>query len=333
MVQGGDIESGDGSGTLNVYGEDEFEDENLGWRNMDVKGLVCSANRGKNTNGCQYAQSHPYLASGERSLFRVNRFFITLAPCPHLNRRNTIFGHLVKGEETLDRIASVAADEDGVPEIPVLVSRCGELEKRKKDHGRVHQSDPISQESRDRGRRRHSTDRDVEMEDSPEPRTMNKYRRQSDNIVDEGLRGRPRQRSGSRSPSKPLSIHSEDDETGDSADRGSPTKVHKRKRSASPSRHGDGERRRRSLPNQYRDDRFNRHREDDDRYRPSPRRDDYRHPGRRQNDAWHSDGRQDDRYRPSRERNPHDDHGRLGGGSYDDYEPPVKFKGRGIMKY
>jgi cyclophilin family peptidyl-prolyl cis-trans isomerase len=54
MVQGGDIENGDGTGTLNIYGE-ESEDENLHWRDMDAKGLVCSANRGKNTNGCQYA--------------------------------------------------------------------------------------------------------------------------------------------------------------------------------------------------------------------------------------------------------------------------------------
>ena len=52
MVQGGDIEHGDGTGMKNIYGG-EFEDENLGWREMDGKGLVCSANRGKNTNGCQ----------------------------------------------------------------------------------------------------------------------------------------------------------------------------------------------------------------------------------------------------------------------------------------
>jgi peptidyl-prolyl isomerase G (cyclophilin G) len=176
------------------------------------------------------------------------------------------------------------------------------------------------------------------MEDSPEPRNVTRHRRQSDNVVDEGLRGRPRQRSGSRSASRPLSTHSEDDETEDSTDRSSPTKMHKRKRSASPSRHGDGERRRRSLPNQYRDDRFNRPREDEDRYRPSPRRDDYRHPSRRHNDdPRYPERRQDDRYRPSRERNPYhnaqEDYGRLGGGSYDEYEPTVKFKGRGVMKY
>ena len=55
MIQGGDIERGDGTGTVSIYGE-EFEDENLRWRDMDAAGLVCSANRGKDTNGSQYAQ-------------------------------------------------------------------------------------------------------------------------------------------------------------------------------------------------------------------------------------------------------------------------------------
>ena len=52
MVQGGDIKSGDGTGTVSIYGG-EFEDENLDWRQLDTAGLVCSANRGKDTNGSQ----------------------------------------------------------------------------------------------------------------------------------------------------------------------------------------------------------------------------------------------------------------------------------------
>ena len=268
-----------------------------------------------------------------------HRFFITLEPCPHLNGKHTIFGRVVAGEDTLQRIASVPTDKRDRPNVLILISGCGELERRKKKDTQQPQTNSIPEEySRDRGRRRRSTDRDVEMEDSPEPRNLTQHRRQSDNVVDEGLRGRPRQRSGSRSQSRPLSTHSEDDETEDSTDRNSPTKMHKRKRSASPSRHGDGERRRRSLPNQYRDDRFNRPREDEDRYRPSPRRDDYRHPSRRHNDdPRNPERRQDDRYRPSRERNPYlnaqEDYGRLGGSSYDEHEPPVRFKGRGVMKY
>lgn len=54
MIQGGDIEKGDGTGVASIY-DGEFEDENLGWRDIDAPGLLCSANRGKDTNGSQYA--------------------------------------------------------------------------------------------------------------------------------------------------------------------------------------------------------------------------------------------------------------------------------------
>jgi cyclophilin family peptidyl-prolyl cis-trans isomerase len=52
MIQGGDIEKSDGTGVTSIYGG-EFEDENLNWRELDAAGLVCSANRGKDTNGSQ----------------------------------------------------------------------------------------------------------------------------------------------------------------------------------------------------------------------------------------------------------------------------------------
>jgi cyclophilin family peptidyl-prolyl cis-trans isomerase len=52
MIQGGDITKGDGTGGTSLYG-DLFEDENLGWRDIDEKGLVCMANRGPDTNSSQ----------------------------------------------------------------------------------------------------------------------------------------------------------------------------------------------------------------------------------------------------------------------------------------
>lgn len=55
MIQGGDITNGDRTGTASIY-NGEFEDENLSWREMDAKGLLCSANRGRDTNGSQYAR-------------------------------------------------------------------------------------------------------------------------------------------------------------------------------------------------------------------------------------------------------------------------------------
>ena len=52
MIQGGDIGAGDGTGGTSIYGG-EFDDENIGWREIDKEGLVCMANRGKATNSSQ----------------------------------------------------------------------------------------------------------------------------------------------------------------------------------------------------------------------------------------------------------------------------------------
>jgi cyclophilin family peptidyl-prolyl cis-trans isomerase len=57
MVQGGDITKGDGTGGQSIYGE-EFDDENIGWRDIDKAGLLCMANRGRGTNGSQYDRVH-----------------------------------------------------------------------------------------------------------------------------------------------------------------------------------------------------------------------------------------------------------------------------------
>jgi cyclophilin family peptidyl-prolyl cis-trans isomerase len=53
MVQGGDITLGNGRGGDSIYGG-EFADENLKWRELDEKGLLCMANHGKDTNSSQY---------------------------------------------------------------------------------------------------------------------------------------------------------------------------------------------------------------------------------------------------------------------------------------
>ena len=52
MIQGGDITAGDGTGGASIYGGN-FDDENIGWREIDKAGLVCMANRGKDTNSSQ----------------------------------------------------------------------------------------------------------------------------------------------------------------------------------------------------------------------------------------------------------------------------------------
>ncbi|KAK0365112.1 hypothetical protein LTR91_004131 [Friedmanniomyces endolithicus] len=319
MIQGGDIANGDGTGTKSIYGG-EYEDENLGWREMDAAGLVCSANRGKDTNGSQ--------------------FFLTLEPCPHLNGKHTILGRLVSGHDTLVKISKVEVDNGDRPLEPVLIARCGELEKRSKKAA-APQPEHVMNESgaSSRGRRRKSDASDDEMAGSPAPPKPRPSRRKSDNLIDEGLRGRPRQRSKSLSKSRPLSATEEEGASDGTHSPHSPAEKHKRKRSPSPSRHVDEkrtddadaqyERRRRSLPNQYGDERYNRNYGDEARYKPSPRRNDYEYAGRRG----------EDRYRPSHGRPRYEndagrlDEGgaRLGGGGYDEHEPPVMFKGRGVM--
>ena len=248
---------------------------------------------------------------------------------------------MVSGQETLDKIINLAVDANDKPLQPVLISRCGELEKK----GKQKQKQPavkdsaVSTDSRDRGRRRGSGDSDVDMSASAPQRPVQRHRRQSDNVIDEGLRGRPRQRSASHSPSNAI------EESGESEPE-SASEMYKRKRSQSPSRHNAapmphndensyGQRRRRSLPNQYAEERARRNYGEEDRYRPSPRRNN-NYAGRRDDDRPRQ--RQDDRYRP------HDrfgDDGRLGGSggrlgndnAGGENDPPVKYKGRGSMKY
>ncbi|KAI9756676.1 MAG: hypothetical protein M4579_003765 [Chaenotheca gracillima] len=140
MIQGGDITKGDGTGGKSIYGE-EFEDENLGWHDLDKAGLVCMANRGKDTNNSQ--------------------FFLSLAPCPHLNGKHTVFGLVVSGQPVLERIAKVKVDKNDRPLDDVLVAHCGELERRKKAapaaaNGRDGHADP--------------TLRDVEKDDKKDER-------------------------------------------------------------------------------------------------------------------------------------------------------------------
>ncbi len=53
------------------------------------------ANKGANSNGSQ--------------------FFITFAPAPHLDGKNTVFGKLLEGWEVLDDMESVQVDKKSRP--------------------------------------------------------------------------------------------------------------------------------------------------------------------------------------------------------------------------
>lgn len=104
MIQGGDFLNSDGSGSLSIYGE-EFKDENFKLKH-DSAGLLSLANRGPNTNGCQ--------------------FFITLKKTEHLDNKHVVFGKVIEGMDIVNKIAQVPTDSNDKPKILVSIIESGE---------------------------------------------------------------------------------------------------------------------------------------------------------------------------------------------------------------
>lgn len=88
MIQTGDP-TGTGSGGESIWDE-EFEDEFCDELKHDKPFVLSMANCGPNTNGSQ--------------------FFITVAPCPFLDNKHTIFGEVTKGMDICQQISKVKTD-------------------------------------------------------------------------------------------------------------------------------------------------------------------------------------------------------------------------------
>lgn len=70
-----------------------FEDEIRPALRHNARGVLSMANKGKDTNGSQ--------------------FFLTLAPQPTLDGKNTVFGRVIDGWETLEKLETVEVDSKG----------------------------------------------------------------------------------------------------------------------------------------------------------------------------------------------------------------------------
>lgn len=98
MIQGGDP-AGTGFGGPGY----KFEDETKGSpHNFDKAGKLAMANAGPGTNGSQ--------------------FFITVAPTQWLTGNHTIFGEVVEGQETVDKIVARPRDRNDKPTKDIKVN-------------------------------------------------------------------------------------------------------------------------------------------------------------------------------------------------------------------
>ncbi|CAG4944807.1 unnamed protein product [Colias eurytheme] len=105
MIQGGDVVSDDGNGSISIYGE-VFDDENLDTQHK-IAGFVSMANKGKNTNGCQ--------------------FIITAKGTPWLDGLHTVIGKVVDGQDLVHVIEHTPTDIDDRPTMRVYIADCGLL--------------------------------------------------------------------------------------------------------------------------------------------------------------------------------------------------------------
>ncbi len=82
--------------------EDEFLDRNL----THKKGVISMANAGRNTNGSQF-------------------FIVTAEDASFLDRKHTIFGHVIEGIEIVEKIEASDTDRNDRPtsEVKIITAK------------------------------------------------------------------------------------------------------------------------------------------------------------------------------------------------------------------
>ena len=114
MIQGGDP-TGTGAGGESIYGgsfEDEFSEEVF-----HLRGALSMANAGPGTNGSQFfiVQSNQFNESSLNPRVEyqeeIIEAYVEMGGTAHLDHAHTVFGQVVEGMETVDKIAKVEANQ------------------------------------------------------------------------------------------------------------------------------------------------------------------------------------------------------------------------------
>lgn len=121
MIQTGDTDFMDGFGGQSIWGTpfaDEFSD-NL-W---NFRGALSMANSGANTNGSQFfivqapVVTADLLAQMKSAGFpsQVIEKYKEYGGTPWLDKKHTVFGHVIEGMDVVDAIVNVKADQNDKP--------------------------------------------------------------------------------------------------------------------------------------------------------------------------------------------------------------------------
>lgn len=126
MIQGGDPD-GTGSGGESIWGED-FEDE-ITKDLMPIRGALCMANAGANTNGSQFfiVQKDDYRIQDVMTLRSAGvdseliNHFKEVGGCGWLWNAHTVFGQVFEGMDVIDKVAKVETDSKDIPNKDVVI--------------------------------------------------------------------------------------------------------------------------------------------------------------------------------------------------------------------
>lgn len=122
MIQGGDPE-GTGSGGTSVWGT-EFKNETVEYLNV-IRGSLCMANAGPDTNGSQFFITQLKDANLEtfEGLSEIQKeMYQNYGGCPWLTGGYTVFGQVYEGMDIVDAISSTETDAYDAPTTPVVIS-------------------------------------------------------------------------------------------------------------------------------------------------------------------------------------------------------------------